>query len=239
MEELDLKEVFSMFWSKRGLITAIICLFILIGIVYTLIIVTPEYQSSTTLVLTQANSNNQSDGKITNNDVTLNSNLIATYTDILTSDKVINQVIDNLNRQGVDDLDKGAIKKNVKVEIKSEDSNVLIMTITSDTPEKAMKITNEIANVGIVEINEYFNYINNIKILDEAVENPNPSNINHIRDIIIFAVIGFVVAFAYILITYMLDNTVKSAEEIEKSCKTIVLASIPIYEKTNKKGGRN
>jgi capsular polysaccharide biosynthesis protein len=49
--------------------------------------------------------------------------------------------------------------------------------------------------------------------------------------------VGIVVACGYVLIAYMLDNTVKSAEEIEKSCKTMVLASIPLYEKQTKKGG--
>lgn len=240
MEELDLREVFSMFWSKKSLISIIVCVFIVIGLIYTLFIVTPKYEASTTLVLTQANSNNDqtSTETITNNDVTLNSNLIATYTDILTSDKVINRVIANLNQDGVENLDKEEIKKNVKVAIKNEDSNVLIMTITNKNPEKAMKIANEIANVGIVEINEYFNSINNIKILDVATQNDEPANINHVRDIIIFTVVGLVVAFGYVLIAYMLDNTVKSAEDIEKSCKTLVLASIPLYEKQNKKGGK-
>jgi capsular polysaccharide biosynthesis protein len=239
MEELDLREIFSMFWSKRKLISIIIGVFIVIGLVYTLFFVTPKYQASTTLVLTQSNSTNSQTetGTITNSDVTLNSNLIATYTDILTSDKVINKVIKNLNADGVTDLDKSEIKSNVEVEIKNTDSNVLIMTITNKSSKKAMQIANELADVGIVEINEYFNSINNIKILDEATENTTPSNINHVRDIIIFMLVGIVVACGYVLIAYMLDNTVKSAEEIEKSCKTMVLASIPLYEKQTKKGG--
>lgn len=238
MEELDLKEILSMFWSKRSLITIIICILIIVGLIYTMFIVKPEYQAKTTLVLTKANSNKDNTSTdLTNSDVTLNSNLIATYTDIFTSDKVINQVIENLKKEGIEDLDKTEIKKNVEIEIKSEGSNVLEMTITSNESEKAMQIANEMAKVGIVEIKEKME-IDNIKVLDEATENEEPSNVNHTRDIIIFAIIGIIIAFGYVLITYMLDNTVKSAEDIEKTCKTIVLASIPLYEKQPKKGGR-
>jgi capsular polysaccharide biosynthesis protein len=242
MEELDLKEIFSMFWSKRKLICIIVAIAIVIGIVYTFAFVTPKYQASTTLVLTQADTTEQTDttqtqnGIITNQDVTLNSNLIATYTDIFTSDKVINQVVEKLENDGITGLDKEEIKNNVKVSIKNEDSNVLIMTITNKDSKKAMQIANELASIGIVEINQYFNSINNIKILDEATENTEPSNINHVRDILIFAIVGMVIAFGYVLITYMMDNTVKSAEDIEKSCKTLVLASIPLYD--SKKGGK-
>lgn len=243
MEELDLKEVFSMFWSRRKLISTIILIFIVIGLVYTLAFVKPKYQASTTLVLTQADANTSNSTQtqtdiITNQDVTLNSNLIATYTDILTSDRVIDQVISNLEDEGITNLEKEEIKKNVKVTIKNEDSNVLEMTITNKNSKNAMKIANELADVGIVEINQYFNSINNIKVLDEAKENTKPSNINHVRDVLIFAIVGAVIAFGYVLVAYMMDNTVKTAEEIEKSCNTIVLASIPLYESKVKKGGR-
>ena len=46
----------------------------------------------------------------------------------------------------------------------------------------------------------------------------------------------------YVLIANMLDTTVKSQDEIEKTIKVPVLACIPIYdmdmEKLKKKGGR-
>ena len=63
------------------------------------------------------------------------------------------------------------------------------------------------------------------------------------KDIVIFAFIGAVVAVMYVLIANMLDTTVKTQEDIEKSIKIPVLASIPLYdmgmEKLKKrKGGR-
>ena len=64
-------------------------------------------------------------------------------------------------------------------------------------------------------------------IVDEAEEATGPYNINHIKDIAIFMIIGLVVSVIYVLLTNLLDTTVKSAEDIEKELGITVLASIP------------
>ena len=51
MEEIDLKELLSLFWSKKTQIILIISIFMLIGVIYTVGFVTPKYTSSTTLLL--------------------------------------------------------------------------------------------------------------------------------------------------------------------------------------------
>ena len=51
MEELDLKELFEIFWSKKVQIILIVLIFAVIGVIYTMGFVTPVYTSSTTLVL--------------------------------------------------------------------------------------------------------------------------------------------------------------------------------------------
>ncbi len=78
--------------------------------------------------------------------------------------------------------------------------------------------------------------------MDEAEIAETPSNINHTKDVIIFAAAGIVVSFMYVLLLNMLDTTVKSAEDIEKVTGLTVIASIPVYdnleEKVKRKGGR-
>ncbi|MNL33250.1 hypothetical protein D3C87_1551490 [compost metagenome] len=54
----------------------------------------------------------------------------------------------------------------------------------------------------------------------------------------IFGFIGAVLAVGYVLLINMIDNTVKSSEDVEKKLKLTVLASIPIYEVEAEKGGR-
>ena len=85
--------------------------------------------------------------------------------------------------------------------------------------------------------------INNVYIVDQGEVASTPSNINHTKDVAIFIFIGIVVAVMYVLIANMLDTTVKTQEDIERSIKIPVLAGIPMYdmemEKLKKrKGGR-
>ena len=104
------------------------------------------------------------------------------------------------------------------------------------------------------KITELYN-INNIQIVDEAEVTSAPSNINHPKDIMIFAFIGIVVAVGYVLVANMLDTTIKTAEEVTEKINKInkiqlkskvyifkvpVLASIPLYnfEPAKSKGGK-
>ena len=52
-EEIDLKELFEVFWKKKAIIILVTILFAIIGFGYTKYFVIPKYKSSTTLLLAQ------------------------------------------------------------------------------------------------------------------------------------------------------------------------------------------
>ena len=54
MEELDLKELFTIFWNRRLEIVLITLITLAIGVIYSYFFIVPEYKSSTTLVLVQS-----------------------------------------------------------------------------------------------------------------------------------------------------------------------------------------
>ena len=87
--------------------------------------------------------------------------------------------------------------------------------VKNDDPVVAQKIANETAKVFIENVKQYYK-IENLYIYDEAEVENEPYNINHKKDVLIFAVIGIVIAFGYVLILNMLDTTIKSAQDIEK-----------------------
>ena len=235
MEELDLKELFSIFWSKKIYIVLIVLIFIAIGVIYTVGFTTPMYSSSTTLVLAGAESApGEATNSITTTDVTLNSKLVSTYSVLVKSKDVLNQVVTNL---GID-MSWESLKNNVSVSL-VDDADVIEISVETENAEYSAKIANEIAKVFTEKVAEIYN-IYNVHVVDEAEVENTPSNINHERDIIIFAFIGLVIAIVYVLIANMLDTTIKTAEDIEKEFKLPVLASIPIYGNAlqKKKGGR-
>ena len=230
MEELDLKELFLMLWNKKIQIILIILIFAIIGVIYTMGFVTPEYSSYTTLLLAGSGDKSSNTTTITTSDITLNSKLVSTYGVLIKSTDVVSQVVSNL---GID-MNVEALKRNISV-TSENDTEVLRITVTDKNPSYAAKIANEIAKVFSEKVAEIYN-INNVHVVDEAKESTTPSNINHTKDVAIFTAIGIVVSIGYVLIANMLDTTVKTVEDIEKVYKIPVIATIPLD--TTEKGGK-
>ena len=234
MEEIDLKDLFNIFWSKKSQILLIIAIFIVIGFMYSYIFLTPKYQASTSILLAKSNTSQSSDGTtITANDLTLNQKLVSTYSELLKTETVLNQVINNLGiNKTVEEL-----KKNISVTAK-DDTEIIEIKVVDVDAKIAQRIANETAQVFISKIaKEYYN-MDNVYVVDEAKEEKVPYNVNHIKDLAIFAVAGFVIASIYVLILNMLDTTVKSKEDIEKKLGLTVLTTMPLCNFGQTKGGR-
>ena len=232
MEELDLKELLMLFWNKKIKILLIVAIFIAIGIIYTIGFVTPVYTSSTTLLLAKSENSKDSTGTITTTDITLNSKLISTYSVLIKSKSVLRPVISNLSM----DISEEELENSIKVS-QEKDTEIIRISVTNEDATTAAKLANEIAKVFTERVTDMYK-INNVQVVDQAEISTAPSNVNHAKDIMIFAFIGIVVAAMYVLIANMLDTTIKSAEEVEKEFKVPVLASIPLYNFEPVKGGK-
>ena len=238
MEELDLKELFNIFWHRKIEILLIVLIFGVIGVIYTMGFVTPMYSSSTTLVLASSGKNeNLPDTGITTStatEVTVNSKLVSTYSELVKSKNILRQVISNLNMK----IEEDTLRKNITVS-SVKDTELIQITVKNEKPSYASQIANEIAKVFTEKVKDIYK-IENVQIVDEAEVPNEPSNINHKKDVAIFALIGLVVSIGYVLLLNMLDTTVKTPEDIEEGLKLPVLAVIPVYETDiqKKKGGR-
>ena len=161
MEELDLKELFNLFWSKKAAIILIILIFIVIGVIYTMGFTTPMYSSSTTLVLaTSGNNDTNTNTTITATEITVNSKLVSTYSELVKS--------------------KDKLRKNITVS-SVKDTELIEITVKNENPAYSAQIANEIAKVFTEKVKEIYN-IDNVQIVDEAEVSDAPSNINHKKE---------------------------------------------------------
>ena len=239
MEELDLKELFSMFWAKKIQIALLIAIFIVIGFIYSFVLLEPKYQSTTSILL--AGSSSSQDGEntgITSTEMTLNKSLVSTYSELIKSKNILSEVIENL---GID-KSEDALKANITVS-EVEDTDLIQISVVDADPTLAQRIAKEIAIVFIEKVANGVYKINNAQVWDAAEVPEVPYNINHAKDLLIFAVAGFVIACIYVLIANMLDTTVKSKEDIERKLGLTVLTSMPLCDFKNtetrkSKGGR-
>lgn len=223
-EEIDLKNIFQMFWDRKVGIIIIILLCIVAGYVYTTFFVSPVYKATSTAILT--NNTEGEDGKtaVTQTEVTLNNSLLSTYRGIATSDSVVSKVISNLGLK----ISAETLKNQISV-TSATNTQIIQITVENADASLAAKIANEIRAVFTERVAELYD-MQNIKPLDDAKVPTAPSNINHAKDIVMFAAIGIVIAILYVVVANLLDNTVKSSSDIEKAVGLNVIAEIPVYE---------
>lgn len=234
MEEINLESLIESIWSRKIWIIIIVCISLIIGWYYSYFMITPEYQSFTTLLLAQNTTNSDgTSGQITQTDITLNQKLISTYSALIKTKDVLGQVIQNL---GID-ITQEELKNNISVSAVSG-TELIKITVQDENPENAAKIADEIANVFKEKIAKDIYNIDNIHIVEKAEVSNTPSNINHKKDLVFALGVGLVIVAIYIFIATLLDNTIKSIEEAERDTGIMVLGTIPkavIEEKGGKR----
>lgn len=223
-EEIDLKEILDIFWKKKLIIILVTILFAMTGICYTRYFIVPKYKSSTTLLLVQnsATEKKGTSNEITQTDITLNQTLVSTYSVLVKSKNVLQQVLTNLNIQ---DINEDQLAQDITVK-EVEGTQVIEITYTNENPEIAGKVTNEIANVFSKKVVEIYN-INNVYVVDEAEIEEEPYNIHPIKDIALFIILGFGLSCVVIFVISLFDTTVKTGSDVEKSTGLVVLVQIP------------
>lgn len=220
-----LKELFDYYIGKSLIIFIVTVLTVVFSCVHVIFFKTPMYQSYATVALARLNEN---DGTgITQNEISLNQKLVATYRIIIKSKRTLNQVIKNLN------LPIGYATLNSYVKVSNEkDTEVIRITVQYENAVMAKKITDEIAKVFSEEIGKIYK-IENVAVIDEAEVSPVPYNINVSKQILYSAVLGFAVACIIVFILYYFDTTIKTTEEVEEKTGLSILGSMPETEFDN------
>ncbi len=204
MEEINLKELYDYFKERLVLILIIVLAVVVLGSSYSIFFKTPLYQSTSKILLGSAN------GTYTTSDVTLNASLVKTYSEIAKSDLVVSQVINNTG------VKKSAseIASNITLSAVSESLMVQI-SVADENPEIAKQITDSLVEVFIKEAKDKMNSAN-FTIIDEATTPSKPYNVNLTKDLVIYLLIGIVVALTIVFVIFYFDTTVKSSDDVEE-----------------------
>lgn len=231
MEEINLKDLFSYFLNKLSLMTMITVFVGILGCMYAIFIQTPLYNSYTTLVLTRVSDENTTQNL--SNDISINSKLVGTYSEIIKSSRIMQEVINDLNLDyTIDELKKIVTVTNVS------DTELIKISINTPDPSLSSNIANKIAAQFSQEISEIYE-IQNITVIDKATPALVPYNINILKQVGLYLAVGLVLAFIIVFVIYYFDNKIKSIEEVEQKIGLPILGTIPsrTFKKNTKKGG--
>lgn len=235
MEELDIIELLYALKDKLKYIITTVIIFALLGLIYSKFLVTPMYKSSTSFVLSksksQSESNISSNEAITQSDVTLNSKLVSTYSEIIRSKTIAKTVIQSLGL----DMSVSEFISNVSVSSKA-DTELIIVTVSNENGKLAADIANSLAEVFRDKVNDIYK-IDNLSVIDIAEPTDTPYNIGTVKNIALFAIVGLVISCAIVFVIVYFDDTVKDEKDIENLLNIPVIASIPKLE-TDEEGGK-
>lgn len=219
METIDIKEMLEYFKNKLSIIILITVIVGIVGCVYGLFIQVPMYKASSTIVLISDTS------ELTYNEVSLNKNLVGTYTEIIKSKRVLNQVIENLG------LNYNYSQLYNNVEISSvANTEIIKITISDEDGALAKNIANNIAEVFAKEIPELYS-ISNVNILDTAETPTSPSNVNIFKQLILYIMCGLVLGLGLVFVLYYFDRTIKTVEQVEVKIGLPVLGTVQDFNK--------
>lgn len=191
------------------MIVSLVILAAVLAGVATVYLVTPIYQTSTQILI---NSEQSETMPITNTDIQTNLQLINTYSVIIKTPFILDQVIERLN------LTVTAEELTNKITVNSaSESQVIDISVRDENAAEGVKIANMIATVFQAEIEELMN-VDNVNILSTATlsENPEPVEPNLVMNIAAAAAGGLVLGIGIAFLLAFLDTTVKSEEDVEE-----------------------
>ena len=206
MEEINLKELFDFFISKFYVVIISFLVVLILGDIYSANFRTPMYHSTTTIVLVSEAE------QVTSSEVSLNNSLASTYSNIITSRKVLSQVIYNLDSN----LSVSQLQDSIKV---SQVTGTQIISIVVSNKD------NKLAQ-QIEEIPNYYD-IKNVAILDEASFETTPYNINIMKENILYGGVGFILGCVILFMIFYMDTSIKDPETIEDKLGLSVLGTVP------------
>lgn len=231
MEEINIRD-FLNYLKKYVLVIVVVSFVLIIGVfIYDKSIKKPLYTTYTTIILTKSNEA-QTGTTITQNDILLNQKLVETYSKIIKSKLVLEQVI---SETGVT-YTAEELSENVNVEA-YENTEMLKISVTDQDPELAASIANSIAQVFSGEIAKIYQ-INNISVVDVAVTPEEVSNNTLKRDLLIALFISIFGTIGVVFVVYYFDDTVKLTDDLEEEIGMPVVAKVfksDIGSKNNRK----
>ena len=218
--EIDLKELFFELlnnWLMIGISTILVAL---IAFCISKFIMVPQYTSTSQLyVFTKSTS-------ITNlTDLQTSTNLTNDYKVVVTGRPVLEQVIENLKLQ---DETYASLSDRVAVNNPSN-SRILEITVTDPNPQLAKKIADEIADVSGAFISEKMDQ-DPPSVLQYGYVSQNPVSPNTTMNTVLGAAIGAFLAMAIVIISYLLNDTIMTADDIERKLGMHVLGTLPLEE---------
>lgn len=223
--EIDLLEVFNVLLSRIWIIMGAGLLLAITGFAISKFVLTPTYKSTTKIYIL----NKSESQTVTYSDVQMGTQLTKDYAELINSRYVLEEVIRMMSL----DMDYGEMLHMVSVDTPA-DTRIVSITVEDTDPAQAMNMANCVREAASNHIQNVMD-IEAVNVVETANMPTEKASPNVMMWTLIGGVIGVFLLCAVILIQYLMDDTVKSSEDVEKYLGLSTLALIPVVTEENSK----
>ena len=232
-EETEI-DLIDLAWALLDKIHYIVLCFLIGAVImnaYSYFLVRPTYKSTAKMYVVSASKNSVVDLDALN----IGTSLTADYEQLMLSYPVLEQVINKLNL----DMDSDTLAKMITLEYPT-DTRILNINVVSTDPKNARDIANTLMDVSVDYLPKTMS-TNAPNVAQKAKLADHKDGPSYTKYTMIGALAGAFLYCMYLVVKYLMDDTIHTADDMEKYFDIVPLAVIPDVselapEKQQKKG---
>ncbi len=226
--EIDLLDLAGMLLDKIHFIILSLLVGALVLNAYSFFCIKPTYQATAKMYIVSASN----DSVVDLTDLNIGTSLTSDYEQLMLSYPVLDQVIADLRL----DMETEDLAAMIALE-NPQDTRILNVTVTSTDPQQAMDIANRLTEVSVKYLPERMS-TNPPNIAQTAQLPDEKAAPSYSRYTLMGALLGAVIFCGILLVRYLLDDTIRTSEDMEKYFGVVPLTTIPdsdIFEHLERK----
>lgn len=230
METISLNDIWGLVKKSWMVLLAAAVIAALLGAVYTAMFVPETYSSSVTLYV--SNAANSTTGNVNANDLNASQLLANTSVQLLAKEPARKMICDTLKTKGYVDMTPAKLGAYVTI---TQTLETELLTVAANTTDA--NLSAEICNAYAAIAPDYLQGIieaGSFKAVDVAKPATAPSSPSIVKNAVMCAIVGVVLAFAAYFIAFLFDTSVKDADDLKKRFNLPVLGEIPTFSGNTK-----
>ena len=221
--EIDVFATLKVLWKRKFSIILVALVFAIAAFGYSAFLAKKEYQSTSRIYVVSRQ--NQDNNALTNSDLQAGAYLVKDYREIILSQNVLSQAIEELKL----DMTPAELSKKINVSVPT-DTRILSITAKDGDPKEAARIANGLRNVAAEKITSVTK-VSDVTTLDEAEVPQSPSSPNIKRNVLLGFVAGAGLMMVLLVVVEVLDDRVKKPEDVEELMGLPLLGVVPDIKK--------
>ena len=221
--EINVFATLKVLWKRKFSIILVALVFAIAAFGYSAFLAKKEYQSTSRIYVVSRQ--NQDNNALTNSDLQAGAYLVKDYREIILSQNVLSQAIEELKL----DMTPAELSKKISVSVPT-DTRILSITAKDGDPKEAARIANGLRNVAAEKIISVTK-VSDVTTLDEAEVPQSPSSPNIRRNVLLGFVAGAGLMVVLLVVVEVLDDRVKRPEDVEELMGLPLLGVVPDIKK--------